>query len=34
MALIDAIADPVEKARQYNHVFGACCSTPQTVDEE
>jgi hypothetical protein len=34
LALIDAIADPVEKAKQYNHVFGTCCPTPQTVEEE
>ena len=30
LALIDAIADPAEKARLYNNVFGTCCSTPQT----
>ncbi len=34
IALIDAIADPVEKATQYNHVFGTCCPTPQTVVED
>jgi hypothetical protein len=34
IALIDAIADPVEKATQYNHVFGTCCPTPQTVAED
>lgn len=34
MALIDAIADPMEKATQYNHVFGTCCPTPQTVIED
>ncbi|MFO0997500.1 MAG: hypothetical protein U1F33_12535 [Alphaproteobacteria bacterium] len=31
LALIDAIADPSEKARLYNNVFGTCCSTPQTA---
>ena len=30
LGLIDAIADPAEKARLYNNVFGTCCSTPQT----
>ena len=30
LALIDAIADPADKARLYNNVFGTCCSTPQT----
>ena len=34
MAVIEAIADPLEKAKQYNHVFGTCCPTPQTVDED
>ena len=34
MAVIDAIADPAEKARLYNHVFGTCCPTPQTPTEE
>ncbi len=34
MAVIDAIQDPVEKARLYNHVFGTCCPTPQVEDEE
>lgn len=31
LALIDAIADPADKARLYNNVFGTCCSTPQTA---
>ena len=31
IAVIDAIADPAEKARLYNNVFGTCCSTPQTA---
>ena len=31
IAVIDAIADPAEKARLYNHVFGTCCPTPQTA---
>ena len=31
MAVINAIADPLDKARFYNNVFGTCCSTPQTV---
>ena len=30
LALINAIADPVQKAQLYNNVFGTCCSTPQT----
>ena len=34
IALIDNIADPEEKARLYNNVFGSCCSTPQDADEE
>ena len=33
IAVIDAIADPAEKARLYNHVFGTCCPTPQVVDD-
>lgn len=32
--IIDAIADPLEKARLYNHVFGACCPTPQAAAPE
>jgi hypothetical protein len=34
IAVIDAITDPAEKARLYNHVFGSCCPTPQTVEED
>jgi hypothetical protein len=34
MAVIDAIEDPAEKARLYNHVFGTCCPTPQAAEEE
>ena len=34
IAVIDAIADPVQKARLYNHVFGTCCPTPQETEEE
>lgn len=34
LAIIDAIADPAEKARLYNHVFGTCCPTPQVVEED
>jgi hypothetical protein len=33
LALIEAIEDPVEKARLYNNVFGTCCGTPQAEDE-
>ncbi len=33
LAIIDAIADPAEKARFYNHVFGTCCPTPQAAEE-
>ena len=33
IAVIDAIADPAEKARLYNHVFGTCCPTPQVADD-
>lgn len=31
--VIDAIADPTEKARLYNHVFGTCCPTPQATGD-
>ncbi len=34
IAVIDAIEDPSEKAKLYNHIFGTCCSTPQTIEEE
>ena len=34
LAIIDAIEDPLEKAKMYNNVFGTCCGTPQTADEE
>ena len=34
IAVIDAIEDPLEKARLYNNVFGTCCSTPQSVEDE
>jgi hypothetical protein len=34
LAIIDAITDPLEKARVYNQIFGTCCSSPQTVEEE
>ena len=33
IAVIDGIEDPAEKARLYNHVFGACCPTVQVTDE-
>lgn len=33
IAVIDGIADPAEKARLYNHVFGTCCPTPQSAEE-
>ena len=34
LAVIDAIEDPVERAKQYNYVFGTCCPVPQTATEE
>ncbi len=33
LAVVDAIVDPAEKARLYNHVFGTCCPTPQEEPE-
>ena len=32
IAVIDAIEDPAEQARLYNHVFGTCCPTPQETE--
>jgi hypothetical protein len=32
--VIDGISDPAEKARLYNHVFGTCCPTAQTMEEQ
>ena len=34
LAVIEAIPNPADRARLYNHVFGTCCPTPQTEDEE
>lgn len=34
LAIIDALTDPAEKARMYNHVFGSCCPTAQDATEE
>jgi hypothetical protein len=34
LAVIDAVDDPAEKARLYNHVFGTCCPVPQEAPEE
>ncbi|MCL4814720.1 MAG: hypothetical protein KJ061_19720 [Vicinamibacteraceae bacterium] len=34
LAIIDALEDPGEQARLYNHVFGSCCDTPQAADED
>ena len=34
LAILDAIDDPIEKARFYNNVFGTCCGTPQDAGEE
>ena len=34
LAIIDALTDPAEKARMYNHVFGSCCPTEQDATEE
>ena len=34
LAVIEAIPNPADWARLYNHVFGTCCPTPQTEDEE
>jgi hypothetical protein len=34
IAVIDAIEDPVERANQYNFVFGTCCPVPQTVVQD
>jgi hypothetical protein len=33
LALIDGISDPIEKAKEYNMVFGTCCSVAQSVEE-
>ena len=33
IAVIDAIADPAQKARLYNHVFGTCCNAPDRAPE-
>jgi hypothetical protein len=34
LEIIDAITDPLEKAKFYNNVFGTCCGTPQATAEE
>lgn len=34
LEIIDAISDPLEKAKFYNNVFGTCCDTPQVATEE
>lgn len=34
LEIIDAITDPLEKAKFYNNVFGTCCDTPQATAEE
>jgi len=34
VAVIEGIPDPADKARFYNHVFGSCCGTPQSVEEQ
>lgn len=33
LSVIESIADPAERARLYNHVFGTCCPTPQAEPE-
>ncbi len=33
LQVVEAIDDPVERARLYNHVFGTCCPTPQAEPE-
>lgn len=30
MELVDAVADPIERAKAYKQIFGSCCDTPQT----